>query len=78
MDMEVDVIIHSEKAKLLSTETLMKSNPEFDWTGGHSGRLLDENSAKKLEELWKEFLVENKDIFNNPNNAWLDELSVEL
>lgn len=78
MDMEVDVIIHPEKAKLLPTEMLIKNIPEFDWTGGHSGRLIEKELAKKLEKIWTEFLFENKEMFNDPNKAWFDKNTIEL
>lgn len=31
----------------------------FDWTGGHSGRLLGNEDAIKLETLWQRFLAEH-------------------
>ncbi len=36
----------------ISTEQLMKEIPGFDWTGGHSGRLLPDDMAEKLETLF--------------------------
>ena len=31
----------------------------LDWTGGHSGRLLGNEDAIKLETLWQRFLAEH-------------------
>jgi hypothetical protein len=61
MDLEPDVMIHPEYLPILTTMELMNEIPTFDWTGGHSGRFLDEKSADKLECLWKEFLERNED-----------------
>ncbi len=36
----------------ISTEFLTKEIPGFDWTGGHSGRLLLDNMAERLEVLF--------------------------
>lgn len=62
-DMEPDVIINSDKVPTLTTAELMANLPGFDWTGGHSGRLLDNELAYKLEDLWETFINEHKEIF---------------
>lgn len=64
IDLDPDVMINSEVHPILTQEVLMKEIPEFDWTGGHSGRLLDEQSSAKLESLWSKFLDEHKDLFH--------------
>lgn len=53
-----------EHCPILTTAELQAAIPDFDWTGGHSGRLLDPESAEKLEEMWEEFLEKNADIFH--------------
>lgn len=63
MDLERDVVIHPDYCPILTTAELQTAIPDFDWTGGHSGRLLDEESAKKLERLWSEFLKKNEEMF---------------
>lgn len=63
MDLEPDVMIHPEHLPILTTMELMNEIPTFDWTGGHSGRLLDEKSAEKLENLWKDFTERNGEMF---------------
>lgn len=62
-DMEPDVIVNSDKVPTLTTAELMEKLPGFDWTGGHSGRLLNKEMAKKLEELWETFINGHKEIF---------------
>lgn len=63
MDLDADVMIHPDYRPILKTETLLKEIPEFDWKGGHSGRVIDATLAEKLEILWKKFLDENAEIF---------------
>ncbi len=36
----------------ISTEQLVREIPGFDWTGGHSGRVLPDDMAEKLETLF--------------------------
>lgn len=38
----------------LSLETLQKEIPAFDWAKGHSGILLSDNMAKRLDKIWEE------------------------
>lgn len=52
IDLNITQQIDPDKIDIITTETLMAEIPNFDWTGGHSGRLLDSESAEKLELLW--------------------------
>ena len=63
MNLEPDVMIHPDYLPILTTKELMSALPSFDWKGGHSGRLLDDKNAEKLESLWKEFLERNDENF---------------
>lgn len=63
MDLEPDVMLHPEYIPILSTTELTDNIPSFDWTGGHSGRLLKKKDADKLEELWKLFIDNNAEAF---------------
>ena len=64
MDISADFVIDPDLLPILSTEILSREIPSFDWSGGHSGRLLPAQKAKKLEKLWEKFLEENDPIFN--------------
>lgn len=72
MDMDPNVILNSDTTPMLTTEVLMKAIPTFDWTGGHSGRILSETEARKLEELWSEFLENHKDYVDGVNMDAID------
>ena len=60
MDLEPDVMIHPDYLPILTTNELINAIPSFDWIGGHSGRLLEEKNAEKLESQWKAFLEKNE------------------
>lgn len=68
-DLNIDVMVDTEKMPYISTETLMEALPSFDWTGGHSGRVLDQDSALKLEAMWAEYLYANLDEFDFERGA---------
>lgn len=61
MDMLPNVILDPDEAPMVTTEQLSEAIPSFDWSGGHSGRVLDKEDASKLETIWKDFLVKNED-----------------
>lgn len=63
MDMEIEEMIHPDRCPLLSSEILAMEIPDFTWTEGHSGRILTEEQADKLEILWNHYLKENASIF---------------
>ena len=63
MDMELKEMIHPDRCPLLTSEELAKEIPDFVWTGGHSGQLLTEEQADKLQELWDKYLDDNAVIF---------------
>lgn len=51
-----------EDVKLLTPDELANELPDFNWFGGHSGRLLNEKDAKKLDALWDKYLAENPNL----------------
>lgn len=63
MKMLPDYIIDSEENPILTTKELQKAIPDFNWTGGHSGRILSPDQAIILEKLWSKFLDKHKDLF---------------
>jgi hypothetical protein len=48
---------------LITSEELAREISDFVWTGGHSGQLLTEEQAEKLQKLWDKYLDENAVIF---------------
>jgi hypothetical protein len=63
MKVDPEVMLNPDYCPLLSIEKLSRAIPEFDWTGGKSGRQLDEKQARKLESIWKKHLNANEEMF---------------
>ncbi|MBQ8036706.1 MAG: hypothetical protein IJ268_06910 [Proteobacteria bacterium] len=55
MDLDMEFIGDPQDC-MLSSDILARNIPNFDWYGGHSGRLLDEEDANRLELLWQAFI----------------------
>lgn len=67
-DLDFDHIFDSERVPLLSADTLSEAIPGFDWTKGHSGRMLDACQADRLEGLWLDHLLEiGEETYNTPS-----------
>lgn len=64
MDMEPNVIINPDEAPMLTTAELQEAVPSFDWTSGHSGRILTTKEAIAVEQLWNTFIEKNEDMFD--------------
>lgn len=57
MDLTPNFIADPERLEnFITTEDLQKAIPSFDWSGGHSGRLLTEEQAAQLEKLLADYL----------------------
>ena len=69
IDLNVCVMVNPELATLLTTDELAKHIPDFDWTSGHSGRVLTKDQSLKLMNLWDSHQDTIIDEFDNPNIA---------
>lgn len=60
--------------ELLTPEVLTQEIPDFNWYGGHSGRRLDDEDAKKLDSLWKKYLLSHPNLIQDDlafkNQGW--------
>lgn len=63
MDMKLRDMMHPDRCPLLTSQELAKEIPDFVCTSGHSGQILTEEQADKLQELWERYLDNNKVIF---------------
>ena len=63
IDLRIDVMLNPELCPLLSTNELTELLPDFDWSGGHSGRILPQGDMAKLNNIWEQHLERNKDKF---------------
>ena len=62
MDMQPNFIVNPETMPIITTAQLQEAIPDFEWRKGHSGTLLTDVQARKLEELFAGYLhtVEDK------------------
>lgn len=55
VDLDIEWMVNPDKGPVLATQQLFQLIPDFDWTGGHSGRVLnfdDSDECRKLNKLW--------------------------
>ena len=64
-DYEAEIMINPDTFSLLTSEQLQEAIPDFDWFGGHSGVVLNEDQAAKLEKLWHKYLMSMMDEFRS-------------
>lgn len=65
VDLDYQYIINDSYHPMISTQQLEKELPGFDWNGGHSGRVLSDDMAEKLEFMWYQYLYCNPSIFKD-------------
>lgn len=56
MDMDCYDCLPADEQSAITIETLEKSIPSIDWRRGHSGQLLSEEDADKLDKLWNKLM----------------------
>jgi hypothetical protein len=55
--MNLTNMIHPERTPLLlTTDELTEAIPDFNWKEGHSGEILSNTQADKLEDVWKDYI----------------------
>ncbi len=64
-DLFCECIVDIETAPYISTQELKEAMPEFDWTGGHSGRAIEDSMAFKLEKMWAEYVYKYYNVLDS-------------
>jgi len=55
--MTVACMIHPDRTSLLlTTDELTEAIPDFNWKEGHSGEMLNDTQAAKLDEVWQDYI----------------------
>ena len=55
--MSLTNMIHPDRSPLLlTTDELTEAIPDFNWKEGHSGEILSDSQADKLEDVWKDYV----------------------
>ena len=67
MDMQPNFIVNPETMPIITTAQLQETIPDFEWSKGHSGVLLTEGQAGKLETLFAEYLTSVSDRVDEEN-----------
>ena len=77
VDLRPSVMVNPDSSLLMTTEELSAHFPAFDWTGGHSGRVLSEEDSVKLMNLWELHQDEHLDKFNDSLLAQRDDDDID-
>lgn len=56
MDMRPNLMVNPLAAPILTIESLSGAIPSFDWSSSLSGCILSSEDAKKMEDLWEDYL----------------------
>lgn len=77
MDMLLKFIVNPDKIKMVTVAELMEKIPGFDWTGGHSGRLIDDDKVQALKNLVSDWFTANEKTFlgNDEDTAYYTKAS---
>lgn len=66
-DLQPDYMFDTRKVTTLTDEFLSQAIPGFDWTGGHSGRILPAKDARVLEEHWARAVRGLEGVLHDPH-----------
>ena len=64
-DYDCDFMVNPETLPILESSVLEDNIPDFDWHGGHSGVVLDDEQAAVLKRLFDKYLRDNAAIFTD-------------
>lgn len=68
VDFQPEVLLNPDALPIMTCAELEKAIPDFDWAKGHSGLVLNDDQAQKLEEIWASFLAKNEMCFTEALN----------
>ena len=63
MELEFEAVFHPERTEIISTSDLERELPNIDWRKGHSGELVDSETADRLELMWRDHIGNNKSMY---------------
>jgi len=58
-----EILLNPDALPILDVQTLTSRIPEFEWEHGHSGLVLEEDVAARMNKLWDAFVEEHKEEF---------------
>ena len=69
VDMKPNFMVNPEAQTIITTEQLQGTIPDFEWRKGHSGQLLTQEQAQKLESLFSKYIQKMLDVNDKTNVA---------
>jgi hypothetical protein len=73
VDFEPELLINPDTLPILTSSELGERIPDFDWTKGHSGAVLNRAQAERLDKEWDNFVAENEEEFKKKLNSGTEE-----
>lgn len=67
-DFNFGVMINPDAYPIIDSKSLLQAIPEFEWTGGHSGIVLTEEQAVKLEGMWNDYMQRQAEYFEKASD----------
>lgn len=69
VDYEPEILVNPDALPILTTQMLTVRIPDFSWEHGHSGLVLNDEQAHKLDSLWTDFIKEHKEEYDGKNGC---------
>lgn len=63
VDFRPEVLLNPDALPILTCGELEQAVPDFEWAKGHSGLVLTDDQAARLDRLWQDFLNRNRSLF---------------
>ena len=80
VDFLPNLLLNPDALPILTCHELEQTIPDFEWAKGHSGLVLSDDQAARLDHLWKEFINHNQTLFaetllkhNNEDLIYLEQ-----
>lgn len=64
-DYKPELMLNPDALPILTTQMLTARIPDFSWDHGHSGLVLNDEQAEKLDRLWEAFINEHQDEYQD-------------
>ena len=77
VDLKPLVMVHPDMGLQMSAEELSDTFPNFEWTGGHSGRVMSKEDSVKLLNLWESHQDKHLDEFKDSHLAQRDDYGID-
>jgi len=73
VDFEPELLVNPDALPILSNTMLTARIPDFSWDHGHSGLVLSDDQAIRLDRLWLAFMEEHREEYQSKLTDTHDE-----